>query len=174
MSHSSGECGNLQIKYLSYWGLWFEKLHDLNSEEKKNKNRDIGRVNCVFQSQIRNKGKFCLFLPSSDCSSFIVQNRHLWELDLNIYFSYSDLVYWKKGKKANHIDTHCHSHLWWRRVHLRSEYSKGSSASTEPGWTQCIRALEMKNHWELSPGFSSREKSAKGFSSRTTCTLKAK
>lgn len=67
VSHSSGECGNLQIKYLSYWGLWFEKLHDLNSKEKK-KNRDIGWVNCVFQLWIRNKGKFWFFLPSPGCS----------------------------------------------------------------------------------------------------------
>lgn len=29
-------------------------------------------MNCVFQLQFRNKGKFRLFLPSSACSSFIV------------------------------------------------------------------------------------------------------
>jgi len=34
VSHSSREFANLQIKYISYQGLWLEKLYDLNSEKR--------------------------------------------------------------------------------------------------------------------------------------------
>lgn len=80
VSHSSGECGNLQIKYLSCWGLWFEKLHDLNSEEKKIEILVEWTVFSSHRSGIReNSDSFCL--PQLAVHSLFSAYSH-WVFDI--------------------------------------------------------------------------------------------